>query len=142
MASIKCLSSSVSVNVSGQNLGYFNILIQKVLGRKMSDFLLYGCNCGLGFRGQIVDEIDRCCHTRVCCFLHIYKRGCKRLPSPYYYTYENGTITCNNEDMSSCARQICECDKAAVLCIKRHKYLEENRRYRISRKCNGLSPPC
>ncbi|XP_075135244.1 basic phospholipase A2 homolog ammodytin L-like [Leptodactylus fuscus] len=143
MASFKCLSSSVSVDVSGQKRGKFSDMIKKVLDRKKSDFTFYGCQCGI-FRGtKIVDEIDRCCHRRVCCFLRIAEDVCKRLTTPYYYySYENGTITCNDEDVSSCARQVCECDKAAVLCIKSQKYIEEHRRYVISRKCKGLSAVC
>ncbi|KAM3921260.1 phospholipase A2, membrane associated-like [Leptodactylus fuscus] len=135
------LLSLVSVDVSGHNLGTFNDMIKKVLDKRRADFTFYGCQCGI-FRGaEIVDEIDRCCHTRTCCLIRILNEGCDSVSSSYYYTYENGNITCS-EDMPGCVKRLFECDKAAVLCMKSQKYIEENRKHMVNNRCKGGHLPC
>ncbi|XP_072011281.1 phospholipase A2-like isoform X2 [Engystomops pustulosus] len=83
-----------------------------------------------------------CCLEHRCCQAPIKTDQCKPDTTSYYYTYRNGTLTCDDEDESSCARRSCECDRTAVLCFQRYNYSEVYAKYLNRNKCSGRRPSC
>ncbi|KAG8545268.1 hypothetical protein GDO81_021165 [Engystomops pustulosus] len=136
------LLSLVSVEASGGYPRRFSTMVHEVLNRPLIQYVFYGCQCGWIFGSQIVDEIDRCCLEHRCCQAPIKTDQCKPDTTSYYYTYRNGTLTCDDEDESSCARRSCECDRTAVLCFQRYNYSEVYAKYLNRNKCSGRRPSC
>ncbi|XP_072011284.1 phospholipase A2-like isoform X2 [Engystomops pustulosus] len=85
---------------------------------------------------------SRCCYEYRCCQAPFRTDECKPEKASYYYTYRNGTLTCDDEDESSCARRSCECDRTAVFCFQSHHFSEINSKQLHSSKCSGRRPPC
>ncbi|KAG8539593.1 hypothetical protein GDO81_020688, partial [Engystomops pustulosus] len=83
-----------------------------------------------------------CCYEYRCCQAPFRTDECKPEKASYYYTYRNGTLTCDDEDESSCARRSCECDRTAVFCFQSHHFSEINSKHLHSSKCSGRRPPC
>ncbi|XP_069597218.1 acidic phospholipase A2 homolog isoform X2 [Ranitomeya imitator] len=137
------LLSLGSVEGDGPYLKDFRSMVSETMNRRVTDFNLYGCQCGiLSVGSKIVDEIDRCCLAQFCMYKAISTDGCRPLLARYYYTYNNGTITCDDEDESGCTRRTCESDLKTVMCLMSHKYSEVNARYKLSGRCSGRRPPC
>ncbi|XP_069597217.1 basic phospholipase A2 homolog LmutTX-like isoform X1 [Ranitomeya imitator] len=89
------LLSLGSVEGDGPYLKDFRSMVSETMNRRVTDFNLYGCQCGiLSVGSKIVDEIDRCCLAQFCMYKAISTDGCRPLLARYYYTYNNGTITC------------------------------------------------
>ncbi|XP_026576643.1 basic phospholipase A2-like [Pseudonaja textilis] len=79
-----------------------------------SYYTTYGCYCGLGGKGQPRDATDQCCLTHDCCYENL--TDCHTKTDPYQYSQRNGVIFC--EGGTWCKQQICECDKAAAICLR------------------------
>nr|XP_008165572.1 basic phospholipase A2-like [Chrysemys picta bellii] len=101
----------------------------------------YGCYCGSDGRGEPKDATDWCCRAHHCCYKRLKANGCYGKRQRYSYTYKDGDILCGGKTV--CQKQICECDKAAVMCFQRtahtfrKKYL-----YYPNILCKGPSPAC
>ncbi|KAG8545270.1 hypothetical protein GDO81_021165 [Engystomops pustulosus] len=120
-------------------------MVHEVLNRPLIQYVFYGCQCGWGEGSQIVDEIDRCCYEQYCCRIQFRTETCKPEIKAYIYTIQNGTLTCDDEDESSCARRSCECDRTAVFCFQSHmdSYSYSKAKYFLHRdKCSGQRPAC
>ncbi|KAG8431944.1 hypothetical protein GDO86_019052 [Hymenochirus boettgeri] len=106
-------------------------------------YAFYGCYCGFGGRGAPVDDIDWCCHQHDCCFDVMSSRGCSPKATPYFFSIEDGTVTCDSSWNSDCARGVCVCDRVATSCFRKHngtysqKYMTHPQ-YR----CTGPTPGC
>ncbi|KAM4014676.1 basic phospholipase A2 homolog ammodytin L-like [Anomaloglossus baeobatrachus] len=131
----------VSVEGARSYLGDFDTMLIETMNRPLQNFSFYGCQCLIPRGSQIVDEIDRCCHQRFCCYRTERMKDCKDKPTLYYYTYSNGTITCDDEE-SGCARKFCECDWKAAMCFMSHKYSKEYKKQTAIAKCKGRRPTC
>ncbi|XP_053546283.1 group IIE secretory phospholipase A2-like isoform X2 [Bombina bombina] len=133
----------VAVTVTHCSLIDFGIMIHKVVQRSPLNYVLYGCHCGYGGRGQPMDNIDWCCHKHDCCFDYMVSIGCKPMNEPYKFTYIDGNLTCDSLQNNLCAQETCECDREATLCFKDHndKYSQTYRGYK-KRWCTGQLPPC
>ncbi|XP_073513856.1 basic phospholipase A2 homolog LmutTX-like [Phyllobates terribilis] len=137
------LLSLGSVEGAGTYIKDFRDMVLETMNREVSDFNFYGCQCGILVSGkQIVDETDRCCLAQFCMYKTIRTVDCNPSLARYYYTYRDGTITCEDEDESSCARKTCESDRKTVMCLMSHKYSEVNAKYKLFGKCSGKRPPC
>ncbi|KAG8549303.1 hypothetical protein GDO81_021688 [Engystomops pustulosus] len=117
-------------------------MVLEVLNRRVSDFNFYGCQCGFGFGRQIVDGIDRCCYELRCCMTPFRTDKCRPQEVSFYYTYRNGTITCDDEDKSGCARKSCECAREAVLCFMGQNFSNLNAKYFFLALCDRGRLPC
>ncbi|KAM4015825.1 basic phospholipase A2 RVV-VD-like [Anomaloglossus baeobatrachus] len=141
LSSLLLLLSLASVEGGGPYIKNFNTMLIETMNKRRSDFSFYGCQCLFSRGSEIVDEIDRCCHERTCCYITERKKGCKDLLLRYYYTYSNGTITCDDEE-SGCARKYCECDWKTTMCFMSHKYSEDYKQYTMLSKCSGRFLSC
>ncbi|XP_066493525.1 uncharacterized protein [Tiliqua scincoides] len=98
------------------SLQEFGDMIKALTGKSaLPNYTTYGCYCGLGGKGVAKDATDRCCRTHDYCYARI-SRSCNPIADRYKYTHEDGVLTCG--EGSWCKTQICECDKAAALCLR------------------------
>ncbi|KAM4015081.1 basic phospholipase A2 RVV-VD-like isoform 1-T1 [Anomaloglossus baeobatrachus] len=141
LSSLLLLLSLVSVEGAVSYLSDFNTMLIETMNKRLHDFYFYGCQCLFPRGDQIMDGIDRCCHQRFCCYRTERIKGCKDSPMFYYYTYSNGTITCDDEE-SGCARKFCECDWKARMCFMSHKYSEKYQKHTTLGKCTGRPLSC
>lgn len=103
-----------------------------VLKHDFIDYNGYGCWCGIGGTGTPLDATDRCCHTHDHCYDNLHAPG-EPCIFPQIYTAFYLRFKCNNcDDMSAynkwwfklflttpeCRRRLCECDAAAVRCLR------------------------
>ncbi|KAM4015757.1 basic phospholipase A2 homolog APC-K49-like [Anomaloglossus baeobatrachus] len=142
LSSLLLLLSLVSVEGARSYLSDFRSLMTETMSRRVTDYNFYGCQCGLFTGRQIVDETDRCCLAQFCMYKTITRADCNPALARYYYTYRNGTITCDDDEESGCARQSCEIDRKTVTCLMSHEYSKENAKYQFYGKCRGRRPPC
>eukprot|EP00117_Sycon_ciliatum_P013981 scpid91622/ scgid14435/ Phospholipase A2; Phosphatidylcholine 2-acylhydrolase len=89
----------------------------------------YGCWCGVGGSGRTVDAIDECCKVHDKCYER--QDSCYPKSIPYFWHCENGAPICSSKEAkywydylrgynSGCMRRVCECDREAALCFRRH----------------------
>ncbi|CCD62825.2 Phospholipase A2 [Caenorhabditis elegans] len=89
----------------------------------------YGCYCGIGGSGDILDDIDECCANHDKCYEDLdLKKTCWTTPFEYFPIYswkcQNQTIHCDTLSEASdhpvlaheCSNQLCECDRKLVEC--------------------------
>uniref|UniRef100_A0A670ZIP8 Phospholipase A2 group IIA n=1 Tax=Pseudonaja textilis TaxID=8673 RepID=A0A670ZIP8_PSETE len=92
----------------------FGRMIKEETGKTaFPSYTTYGCYCGLGGKGQPRDATDQCCLTHDCCYENL--TDCHTKTDPYQYSQRNGVIFCGG---TWCKQQICECDKAAAICLR------------------------
>lgn len=98
------------------------------------DYNGYGCWCGLGGKGNPVDDTDRCCRTHDKCYGDLKKSGvCSTwdlFTEGYSYSTKNcdtstASVTCGKGD--DCEVRLCQCDRAAAICFRRSTF---NSKYR------------
>nr|AHJ09554.1 phospholipase A2 [Ovophis makazayazaya] len=93
----------------------FGRMIKEETGKNpFPSYTFYGCYCGLGGQGRPRDTTDRCCLMHDCCYENL--TGCKTKTDPYPYSRKNGVMVCGGGTW--CEKQICECDKAAAICLR------------------------
>uniref|UniRef100_A0A8C4VZP3 Phospholipase A2 n=1 Tax=Gopherus evgoodei TaxID=1825980 RepID=A0A8C4VZP3_9SAUR len=118
----------------------FRKMIKQATGKSaLPNYTFYGCHCGVGGKGMPKDATDWCCLHHDCCYSQLTAQRCHVITDKYHYTYRRGVITCGDW----CKRNICECDKAAALCMKRN-LRSYNKKYRFysNIKCTGRKPRC
>ncbi|KAM4652374.1 basic phospholipase A2 caudoxin-like [Discoglossus pictus] len=133
----------VGVTLTHCGIVDFGNMIHQVVQRSPFAYILYGCHCGPGGRGMPKDEIDWCCHVHDCCFGVMDTLGCRPMTKRYYFSYENGDLSCDLPVNDECARQVCECDRVAALCFKQHNNKFSKRTSMSMRMfCWGRVPDC
>eukprot|EP00117_Sycon_ciliatum_P012560 scpid59491/ scgid13584/ Phospholipase A2 PC17; Phosphatidylcholine 2-acylhydrolase len=87
----------------------------------------YGCWCGVGGKGKTVDAIDKCCKNHDKCYGRVSSCGPKVIP--YLWKCKKSKPSCTRKAKywyeyfgynTSCMKKVCDCDRAAVLCFKKH----------------------
>ncbi|XP_075462158.1 acidic phospholipase A2 Cc1-PLA2-like isoform X2 [Ascaphus truei] len=121
----------------------FASMIKKVTGRSpLPSYTFYGCYCGIGGHGNPLDDIDWCCHAHDCCYGQMDKKSCNPISKPYHFSFRNRVLSCDSSN-SKCASEVCECDRAATLCFKKHdqKYASKYT-FHPDSKCSQFLPDC
>nr|P21789.1 RecName: Full=Acidic phospholipase A2 Cc1-PLA2; Short=svPLA2; AltName: Full=Phosphatidylcholine 2-acylhydrolase [Cerastes cerastes] len=96
------------------NLYQFGKMIFKMTGKSpIFSYGDYGCYCGWGGKGTPVDATDRCCFVHDCCYGRV--NSCNPKRSTYSYSFQNGGIVCDDQNL--CKRAVCECDRVAAICF-------------------------
>uniref|UniRef100_A0A8C3SXQ7 Phospholipase A2 n=1 Tax=Chelydra serpentina TaxID=8475 RepID=A0A8C3SXQ7_CHESE len=117
----------------------FRKMIKQVTGKSaLPNYTTYGCHCGPGGKGTPKDATDWCCLRHDCCYSQLKARNlCAPLPK------QCASSLVFPGPGSWCKRSICECDKAAALCMK-HNLSSYNKKYRFysNIKCTGTKPSC
>uniref|UniRef100_A0A8C7E3F2 phospholipase A2 n=1 Tax=Naja naja TaxID=35670 RepID=A0A8C7E3F2_NAJNA len=105
----------ILLSPAGGSLIEFGRMIKEETGKTAFPFYTtYGCYCGLGGKGRPRDATDSCCLMHDCCYENL--TDCHTKTEPYQYSRSNGVILC--EGGTWCKKQICECDKAAAICLR------------------------
>ncbi|XP_015675832.1 basic phospholipase A2 trimucrotoxin [Protobothrops mucrosquamatus] len=96
------------------NLLQFNKMI-KIMTKKnaIPFYSSYGCYCGWGGQGKPKDATDRCCFVHDCCYGKL--TDCSPKSDIYSYSWKTGIIICG--EGTECEKKICECDRAAAVCL-------------------------
>nr|XP_056720878.1 phospholipase A2, membrane associated-like [Euleptes europaea] len=117
-------------------------MIKDVTGKNaIINYGAYGCHCGVGGKGKILDHTDWCCHKHDCCYNQMVRKGCSPRTAGYSYTYQSGDVSCGSG--TSCQQQICECDRELALCLERNSGSYRTRyRFYLNRLCRGQYPSC
>ncbi|KAL9984683.1 hypothetical protein ACROYT_G007007 [Oculina patagonica] len=118
-----------------RNPAQFGAMIWCKVKRNPIDYNGYGCWCGLGGKGNPVDEIDRCCYVHDLCYNNIIKKKiCPFREAVYTTTYlRKGCTGCVRRSSwwflgnSRCQKELCECDGAAARCFKNYDSKFRNR---------------
>jgi len=123
--------------LSKRNSLQFGAMIWCKVGRNPLDYNGYGCWCGVGGKGEPVDEIDRCCLIHDKCYDDIIaKNTCntKVDAALLIITYiRDGCTGCAKKSSwwfsgnSSCQKALCECDGAAARCYQKYESQFQNR---------------
>ncbi|XP_060550325.1 phospholipase A2 nigroviriditoxin basic subunit B-like [Pantherophis guttatus] len=115
----------------------FGRMIKEETGKTAFPFYtFYGCYCGLGGQGRPRDATDRCCLMHDCCYENL--TDCHTKTDPYHYSRKSGVILCGGGTW--CKEQICECDKAAAICL-RDSLDTYNKDYQFYRDSNCKEGP-
>ncbi|CAI2327814.1 unnamed protein product [Caenorhabditis sp. 36 PRJEB53466] len=79
----------------------------------------YGCWCGFGGSGAVVDGIDQCCKEHDECYGRSVSEDICGTLSPYIKGYnwecENSSAICPTTE-NGCKAFLCDCDKKVVEC--------------------------
>eukprot|EP00057_Strongylocentrotus_purpuratus_P034409 XP_795063.2 PREDICTED: phospholipase A2, minor isoenzyme-like [Strongylocentrotus purpuratus] len=118
---------------SRRSLLEFAIMIKCHTGRWPLDYNGYGCYCGMGGEGRVIDEVDACCKWHDECYDRLLdSKACKNLVHVYIRPYRFWQRRCWKKDAEikcyskrPCSRGLCQCDREAALCFARAKYNEE-----------------
>merc|ERR1711872_250707 len=104
------------------NIVDFGLFLNLLTGcGTLSNFKLsnHGSFCGLGGKGEPVDDLDKCCQTHDKCYGKKPESCGKKHGTlvSYEWKKEGDTAICLNST-NTCPRHVCECDKAMGICIK------------------------
>lgn len=122
------------------NLAQFGVMIYYKTRRNPLDYNNYGCWCGKGGSGPVLDDVDSCCRTHDMCYesLEGSGRACYSR-SVYVVTYgwkwdkASKTITCTSK--GACEKSLCECDRVAATCFSKSVYHKENKGVDKKKRC-------
>ncbi|KAL8198583.1 UNVERIFIED_CONTAM: hypothetical protein K2H54_016893 [Gekko kuhli] len=128
--------------VTDGNLFDLQKMIKQVTRKSaITNYVAYGCYCGYKGRGKPLDATDRCCYYHDCCYGGLMAKGCKPKTESYSYTHLSGNISCGSR--TQCQREICECDRNFVLCLKKNLGSYRNSyRFYWNIFCRGSPPEC
>ncbi|KAM9394256.1 basic phospholipase A2 acanthin-1-like [Pholidichthys leucotaenia] len=96
---------------------------------KPSDYLIYGCYCGLNGSGTPKDKADECCHAHDCCYGEAkqkFSQDCNPYFKSYTWNCVNNVAVCEDTSVKNCESAVCICDKTFVDCIRSNVYNKEN----------------
>ncbi|KAL9984685.1 hypothetical protein ACROYT_G007009 [Oculina patagonica] len=127
-----------------RNLYQFGNMVNCMTNRSRFSYSDYGCWCGMGGKGDPVDELDKCCQIHDKCYdslmytkchypFHVYTvvyqyHGCRQCDPISSYPSKDDRVDVE------CKKLVCECDSAAALCFSQAAYNSSYYNYDTS-KC-------
>ncbi|KAI8777075.1 acidic phospholipase A2 E [Biomphalaria glabrata] len=122
-----CIGGFSDAERSERGLPSLPVAITTYTGRNPFDYNNYGCYCGLGGGGKIMDSVDRCCYDHDRCYASVNK-DCI-IPAQLILNRincSNGSCSCPNT-AGSCAHKTCTCDVQFGVCLKGKPYNRNNK---------------
>ncbi|XP_078357398.1 phospholipase A2-like [Oculina patagonica] len=114
-----------------RNAVQFGLMIWCETKRNPFAYNGYGCHCGVGGKGEPLDEIDRCCLIHDKCYDDIIdNKICGSYESAVYLTFywRYGCSSCASRRFNTvCQKALCECDGAAARCFKQNEFAFHSR---------------
>uniref|UniRef100_A0A6B2F8H4 Phospholipase A2-like central domain-containing protein n=1 Tax=Bothriechis nubestris TaxID=1766655 RepID=A0A6B2F8H4_9SAUR len=101
------------VGVEGSMYELWKMILLETGKNAATSYVAYGCNCGVGGRGQPKDATDRCCFVHKCCYKKL--TDCNPKTDRYSHSLKDKTIVCGEN--KPCLKELCECDKALAICL-------------------------
>ncbi|KAJ8317312.1 hypothetical protein KUTeg_005216 [Tegillarca granosa] len=107
-----------------RSIADFALMITHKTGRNALQYNNYGCWCGIGGGGNVLDGVDGCCKAHDLCYRWIERQGC----------HQNGHYTESGSNQY-CPQQACMCDKRAAECFGRNRYNRNNKGVNRAQRC-------
>nr|AAL36975.1 Lys-49 phospholipase A2 precursor [Deinagkistrodon acutus] len=127
------------VGVEGSLFELGKMIWQETGKNPVKNYGLYGCNCGVGGRGEPLDATDRCCFVHKCCYKKL--TDCDSKKDRYSYKWKNKAIVCGKNQ--PCMQEMCECDKAFAICLRENlDTYNKSFRYHLKPLCKKTSEQC
>ncbi|XP_046852701.1 basic phospholipase A2 taipoxin alpha chain-like [Xenia sp. Carnegie-2017] len=110
----------------------FGLMVRCATKRHPFSYTFYGCWCGIGGGGKIVDETDRCCYHHDQCYEDAIRRGDCQYYEWFITNYSRiGCTGCSLEN-SRCGKAVCRCDQKAAECFRRAAFHRKNMYYKLN----------
>uniref|UniRef100_A0A914ULE6 Phospholipase A2 n=1 Tax=Plectus sambesii TaxID=2011161 RepID=A0A914ULE6_9BILA len=103
-------------------------MIQCATKQTCLSYLDHGCWCGLGNKGtSVMDGVDECCRVHDACYASIKDIFCVYYVVRYDWSCQDSFLhgpasepVCSQQNQpSSCASMVCQCDAEFSTCIRR-----------------------
>ncbi|XP_071478907.1 phospholipase A2, minor isoenzyme-like [Diadema antillarum] len=152
LESVENLADDISQDAShlsraARSLPQFALMIKCMTGRWPLDYNNYGCYCGFGGRGAVLDGVDRCCKIHDDCYTFLLEtKTCRSLAHVYLQPYRfkktnrwiyEGALWIECHSKGSCSKGLCECDRQAALCFSLAPYNAELKKLNRKELCRG-----
>ncbi|XP_028921778.1 phospholipase A2 homolog otoconin-22-like [Ornithorhynchus anatinus] len=143
LALLRLLTFAWALTLGGATDAQFDELIgPRTVTHGLANFTGYGCHCGPGTRGPVLDKIDKCCRGHDCRYDKAEMFGCAPGTHTYRYYSLPGKIKCV-KTRYRCEKMACECDQKAAKCFGKHPFVYDPQRLRFpSLVCSGPLPFC
>ncbi|XP_013093931.2 acidic phospholipase A2 E-like [Biomphalaria glabrata] len=124
---VLCIAGFTDASRTKRGLNALRMAINTYTARSALDYNNYGCYCGAGGGGRIMDAVDRCCYAHDRCYESVYN-SCRR-SAQFIFTRiycSHGSCTCEDR-RGTCAFKACTCDVLFGQCLRGKPYNRANK---------------
>ncbi|CAB3992956.1 phospholipase A2 A2-actitoxin-Cgg2a-like [Paramuricea clavata] len=100
----------------------FSRMIKCTTHRSPLSYNRYGCWCGRGGSGKIVDATDRCCYEHDMCYKSLVNSGTCGGGAWWWTNYKRSGCNGCSLSNSGCGAELCYCDQTAARCFSRASF--------------------